>query len=410
MTEPNPTGETCPHSAFRTPHSALRNLLAGSAFSVQDDGSDANTSGGAGRGKHRVLLCCALLALTTVAVYLPVILSSFVIFDDTAYLTDNPHVQAGLTWESVRWAFLRAHAANWHPVTWLSHLLDCELYGLKPAGHHLTGMLIHTANTVLLFGLLKRLTGAFWRSAFVAALFALHPLHVESVAWVAERKDVLSTLFFLLTLWAYARYAERECRMQNAECRNGVPASRFTFHASHYYLLSLFFFALGLMSKPMLVTLPFVLLLLDYWPLKRVRSAERGMRSSSQQSSPPLGASLLALLLEKVPFFVLSVACCVVTLIVQRQGGAMAPLEGGLGVPVEARIVNMPIGYLWYLAKLLWPTDLAVIYPQVNVWPLGRVLLATALWLALTGAAFWQGRRRAYLSMGGCGTWGRWCR
>jgi protein O-mannosyl-transferase len=237
-------------------------------------------------------LCYVLLALITVAVYLPVIELSFVTFDDTYYLTNNPKVQAGLTWESVRWAFTRAHAANWHPLTWLSHMLDCELYGLKPVGHHLTSLLFHTANTLLLFGLLKRLTGAFWRSAFVAALFALHPLHVESVAWVAERKDVLSTLFFLLTLGAYARYAGRSVvsgqesvtsnqlsviGRQKAEgsptqhaTRNTQQTPRITRHASFYYVLALVFFALGLMSKPMLVTLPFVMLLLDYWPLRRL--------------------------------------------------------------------------------------------------------------------------------------------
>ena len=171
-------------------------------------------------------MCYVLLALITVAVYLPVIELSFVTFDDTYYLTENPKVQAGLTRESVQWAFTRAHAANWHPLTWLSHMLDCQLYGMKPLGHHVTSLLFHTANTLLLFGLLKRLTGAFWRSAFVAALFALHPLHVESVAWVAERKDVLSTFFFLLTLLAYARYVEGrspKSKVQSLELRAQSP-------------------------------------------------------------------------------------------------------------------------------------------------------------------------------------------
>jgi len=201
--------------------------------------------------RARTVVCSALLALVTLAVYLPVIETRFIAFDDAPYVTGNPHVRAGLTWEGARWAFTRSHTANWHPVSWLSHMLDCELYGLKPAGHHLTNLLLHAANTVLLFGLLRRLTGAFWRSAFVAALFALHPLHVESVAWVAERKDVLSTLFFMLTLWAYARYTEvRSPKSEVRSLRPGGPAtddgpqggdeaSRFTLHASRFHASTL---------------------------------------------------------------------------------------------------------------------------------------------------------------------------
>src|ERR1039458_7843195 len=209
------------------------------------------------RKLEHTVLCCVLLALITVAVYLPVIQLGFVAFDDNYYLTANPKVQAGLTWEGVRWAFTRAHAANWHPVTWLSHMLDCQLYGLKPAGHHITNLIFHTANSLLLFRLLQRLTGAFWRSALVAALFALHPLHVESVAWVAERKDVLSTFFGLLCIWAYARYAEVQSPMSKVQsrgigdgsqasvhARNTVHAPRSTLHAPRFYLLSLFLFAL----------------------------------------------------------------------------------------------------------------------------------------------------------------------
>jgi hypothetical protein len=177
-------------------------------------------------------LCYVLLALITMAVYLPVIQLGFVAFDDNYYLTANPKVQAGLTWEGVRWAFTRAHAANWHPVTWLSHMLDCQLYGLKPAGHHITNLIFHTANTLLLFRLLQRLTGAFWRSALVAALFALHPLHVESVAWVAERKDVLSTFFGLLGLWAYARYAGVQSLTSKVQSRGKGDGSQASVHAT----------------------------------------------------------------------------------------------------------------------------------------------------------------------------------
>ena len=333
------------------------------------------------RKLEHTALCYVLLALITLAIYLPVIELSFIAFDDTYYVTNNPKVQAGLTWESVRWAFTRMHAANWHPLTWLSHMLDCQLYGLKPLGHHVTNLLFHTANTLLLFGLLKRLTGAFWRSAFVAALFALHPLHVESVAWVAERKDVLSTLFFLLTLAAYARYVE--VKSQESPTDKTPHAPRTTHHASRYYALSLSLLALGLMAKPMLVTVPCVMLLLDVWPLRRLQLS-----------------TLWRLLLEKVPFFLLSAASCVVTLIAQQKGGAVAPLEGVSAVSVESRIINTPISYVWYLAKLVWPSDLAIIYPYVREWPLDQVLLATALLIALTGLALWQGQRRAYLAVG----------
>jgi tetratricopeptide (TPR) repeat protein len=352
------------------------------------------------RKLEHTVLCYVLLALITVAVYLPVIELSFVTFDDTYYLTENPKVQAGLTWESVRWAFTRAHAANWHPLTWLSHMLDCQLYGMKPLGHHVTSLLFHTANTLLLFGLLKRLTGAFWRSAFVAALFALHPLHVESVAWVAERKDVLSTFFFLLTLLAYARYVEGrspKSKVQSPKSEGRKPKAEESLKSKGqspksgvWYVAALVLFALGLMSKPMLVTVPFVLLLLDYWPLGRL-----SFPSLHRSTAPPL-----RLLLEKVPFFALSAASCVVTVIAQQKGGAVAALEGASGVSLEARLINTPISYVWYLVKLVWPSDLAVIYPYVRDWPMPQVLLASALLIALTGVALWQGRRWAYLAVG----------
>ena len=349
------------------------------------------------RKLDHTLLCYVLLALITVAVYLPVIDLGFVVFDDNHYLTANPRVQAGLTWKGARWALTSVHAANWHPVTWLSHMLDCQLYGLKPAGHHVTNLIFHTANTLLLFGLLKRLTGAFWRSAMVAALFALHPLHVESVAWAAERKDVLSTFFFMLTLLAYASYAQgaRGGRQEDvSSLKPGAsilnPASRPTNSASPVYLLSLVCFALGLMSKPMLVTLPFVLLLLDCWPLNRFQLSALNPQSSV----------LWRLVAEKTPFFVLSAASCVVTVIAQHKGGALSALEGVTGVSVASRIINTPVSYVWYLAKLLWPSGLAVLYPYNRFYPMSQVILATALLIVLTGVALWQGRRRAYLSVG----------
>src|ERR1035441_5816493 len=258
------------------------------------------------KNTRRAALTCVLLGAVTLAAFWPVIHNDFVSYDDREYVTQNPHVLAGWTWANAGWAFRTGHAGNWHPLTWLSHILDVQLFGLRPAWHHLTSLLLHAVNAVLLLILLRRLTGAFWRSLCVGALFALHPLHVESVAWVAERKDVLSAFFFLLTLWAYAKYAEVQSPMskvqrqeakvqgpksnvqspaagngsQNAEAgvthhapRITAPASRLTPHASRithhaplFYILSLVCFALGLMSKPMLVTLPFILLLLDYWP------------------------------------------------------------------------------------------------------------------------------------------------
>ena len=234
-------------------------------------------------------------------------------------MTDNLVVKHGLTWRGVVWAFTRAHGSNWHPLTWLSHMADCQLFGVHPAGHHLVNLTLHLANCFLLFGLLRRLTRAVWPSALVAALFALHPLHVESVAWVAERKDVLSAFFFLLTLRAYVRYAERAgvsdqwSVIRNQKCRAGASDNRpratdhrspITDHRLLFYLLSLFLFALSLMSKPMLVTLPFVLLLLDYWPLRRLSFAP-----TLQHSNAPLPR----LLLEKLPFFALAVLSCAIT-------------------------------------------------------------------------------------------------
>ena len=339
------------------------------------------------RKLERAALCYGLLALITLAVYLPVTEARFVTFDDTYYLTNNPRVQAGLTWEGVRWAFTQCHAANWHPMTWLSHMLDCQLYGLEPAGHHLTSLLYHTADTLLLFGLLRLLTGAFWRSAFVAALFALHPLHVESVAWISERKDVLSTFFFLLTLWAYARYTEaRGSRSQVAGSTQ--PAPRTTLPVSRYYLLALLLFALGLMSKPMLVTLPFVLLLLDYWPLGRMQPAAGGRQKAD-------GASASLILLEKAPFFALSAASSVVTFRAQRAGGAVSS-----ALTFGERLANAVVSYARYLRKMFWPDDLSVLYPHPGHWPLWQVLACAALLAGVCVLVAVLGRRRPYLITG----------
>src|ERR1043166_2049398 len=210
-----------------------------------------------------------LLATITLATFWPVLRDDFIRYDDSQYITENPRVLNGLTWANIAWAFRSGYASNWHPLTWLSHMLDVQLFGLKPLGHHLTSLLLHIANALLLLLLLNRMTGAVWRGFFVAAFFALHPLHVESVAWVAERKDVLSTFFWLLSLLAYVRYV-RQARLevQSNSVFDAVLKS-FQGKAGHFYMLALVCFALGLMSKPMLVTTPFVLFLSDYWPLGR---------------------------------------------------------------------------------------------------------------------------------------------
>ena len=337
---------------------------------------------------------CVALAVLTLATYWPLRLNGFVNYDEPSYVTEDSHVQDGLTWTGVAWAFRTTAAANWHPLTWLSHMLDCQLYGLRPWGHHLTNLLFHIANTLLLFLVLQRMTGAQWRSAWVAALFALHPLHVESVAWVAERKDVLSTFFGLLTIGAYARYAQSKARNPKSEVRRpkasklqssrfGVQGSRFAaLHhpSSFYYCLTLLFFALGLMSKPMLVTLPCLLLLLDYWPLDRL---ELNTRHATRDT-------LLGLLPEKVPLMALSVASCVVTYLAQRHTGAVASTEL---VPVGSRLLNAVLAYCTYIGKALWPVHLAVFYPYRQTQSFGWAALAAVFLIIVTaGAWLWRGK------------------
>jgi tetratricopeptide (TPR) repeat protein len=320
------------------------------------------------------------LAVVTLLIYLPVLHNGFVNYDDPDYITNNPHVQAGLTWPGIVWAFRSTEASNWHPLTWISHMADCQLFGMNPAGHHLVNVLFHTANTVLLFLLLNRLTGlrseasaphtgALWRSAFVAALFAWHPLHVESVAWASERKDVLSAFFWMLSLLAYAGYA-RESTVQS-------PKSKV------FYALALLAFACGLMSKPMVVTLPFVLLLLDFWPLNRIRSAEFGVRSAG------------ALLLEKIPFFALTIASCVVTRLV--QGGA---LWSTTALSFHFRLANAAMSYVRYIEKMFWPADLALIYPYPHYWPLAGVIVAALLLAMCSILAILWAKRFPYLAVG----------
>jgi len=296
----------------------------------------------------------------------------FVHLDDPAYVSDNPHVTAGLTADGIAWAFTTGHAANWHPVTWISHMVDVELWGLDAGRHHLTSVLLHMVNAVLLFLLIRRLTGALGPSAFVAAIFAVHPMHVESVAWIAERKDVLSACFWIVTIGAYAWYVERPA------------ASRF--------IVVIVLFGLGLMAKPMVVTLPFVLLLLDWWPLGRAIGAPVGATHSV-----PRRLSWVALIREKIPLLVLAAVSSVVTVIAQQRGGAVSTLEQ---VPFADRIGNAIVSYVAYIGKLVWPVNLTMFYPRpatMTVAAIAGIALALALvsWWALRSA-----RRRPYLTVG----------
>jgi len=284
-----------------------------------------------------VLAICIFLAAIIWGVFGQTLHHEFVNYDDDTYVYENAEVVRGLTLQGIVWAFTRVHAFNWHPLTWISHMLDCQFYGLSPGDHHLTNVLLHTATAILLFLVLRRMTGFLWRSAFVAAVFAIHPLRVESVAWVAERKDVLSGLFFMLTVGAYVRYVRR-------------PWSPVR------YGLVVLLFALGLMCKPMLVTLPLVLLLLDYWPLGRVAGGEwRVTRFGVQVPQPSIFNRLLY---EKLPLFGLAVASCVITIFAQAEG--IQPFEKG---PLALRVGNASISYVAYLGQMFWPSGLAVLYP-----------------------------------------------
>jgi tetratricopeptide (TPR) repeat protein len=307
------------------------------------------------------------LATITWVVFGQALGHGFVNYDDPSYVYENPTVSKGLTLDGLKWAFTHSHARNWHPLTTLSHMVDCQLFGLKPAGHHFTSLLLHTVTVLLLFFVFWQMTRAYWRSAFVAAVFAIHPLRVESVAWVAERKDVLSGLFFVLTLAAYVRYVRERTIVR--------------------YSLVVLFLALGLMSKPMLVTLPLVLLLLDYWPLDRFLQSRSG-KSHSQL--------ILPLLIEKVPLLVLSAASCLVTFLVQKSGGAQAE-----SLPFTWRVSNALVAYITYIWQMIWPLKLAPIYPH----PEGRLpalLVAGALVILLivTVLVFLRRRKTPYLVTG----------
>jgi tetratricopeptide (TPR) repeat protein len=358
----------------------------------------------------RPRLIALLLALGTLLAYLPVVHHEFVNYDDGGYVTENTTVKAGLTWHGIKWAFTTWVVGNWHPVTMLSHMLDCQLFGLNSSLQHYENVLFHAANTVLLFWLLLCLTSrpeketsprpsTLWPCAMVAALFAWHPLHVESVAWVAERKDVLSTFFELLALLCYARYAtdphltltlsppigmgaERE---QQADGTSGIDSPKPTTGPTHralYYWLALFFFALGLMSKPMLVTMPFVMLLLDFWPLNRFRVQGSGFRVQETRK----------LLAEKIPFFALTALFCMITFWSQHGSGAVT---ADTDYPLNLRIENSFISYGRYLLKMVWPVNLAVIYPLLDFHRAMR-LPAALIAIGLLGISWlaWKERMR----------------
>lgn len=334
--------------------------------------------------EKRVVVLSLLLVAATLAFYNPIVHNGFIEFDDSAYIVKNPQVQSGLTWNTVKWSFTTFHVANWHPMTWLSHAADCQIFGLNPVGHHYINLLLHAANAVLLFLLLWQATGLTWPSLMVSALFALHPINVESVAWVAERKNVLSMLFFLLALMAYDRYA-----------RTGKRSP---------YAWVAILFVVGLMAKPQIVTLPFVLLLWDYWPLQRLGEshttlgqtpAERAV--SAGASAPPIPRSFGFLVWEKWPLFILAAADSVITVIAQRAGSAV---RTSAEVSIAARFDNVFVSYVRYLGKMFWPSRLAPMYPHPgNSLPPFEVMGALAL-LFLISALIWHWRDHRYLLVG----------
>ncbi len=308
---------------------------------------------------ERLFVCFYLIAITWL-VFGETIRHDFVNYDDDVYVYAQPNVTNGLTLSGLGWAFTHVHARNWHPLTTISHMMDCQLFGLKAGGHHFTNVLLHSVAVVVLFLVLEALTGTIWRSAFVAAVFAIHPLRVESVAWIAERKDVLSGVFFFLTLAAYLRYARK-------------PTGR------HFVLVAILF-TCGLLAKPMLVTVPFVLLLLDYWPLQRIVDAR----------------SLRKVIIEKIPLLALSAASSVATVIAQtRHLGEIEPF------PIAWRINNALVSYLTYIGQMFWPTHLAAFYPHPeNRLPLWEVMLATLFLIAVSAAAIALRRKRPYFLVG----------
>src|SRR5712672_669313 len=321
----------------------------------------------------RNLILCLLLVTCTLALYNAVNQNGFVNYDDDVYVTANRHIQAGLHWSTVKWAFTTFDAANWHPLTWISHALDYQIFKLNPAGHHYINLLLHCANVALLFLLLVRATRRMWPSLIAAAIFAVHPLNVESVAWVAERKNVLSMFFLLLALWAYQRYASKP----------GVAG----------YGLVFILFACGLMAKPQVITLPFLLLLWDYWPLRRLQfgSASAEVAAGDHVTSPRW------LLLEKVPLLALSAASAFLSLSAQRAGGAM---RSAIEYPPTVRVENAIAAYFDYMGRLMWPSRLAPMYPHPGNSLLAGQIAVAALFVVTVTALVLKFREKRYLLVG----------
>jgi protein O-mannosyl-transferase len=313
-----------------------------------------------------VFLVCSLLFVFIVWVFAPALGGKFMFYDENAYLLSNAHVNSGLSWANVCWAFLSLEYANWYPLTWISHMVDVQFYGLNPWGHHLTNILLHALNTVLVFLVFRKMTGAAWRSWIVALLLGLHPLRVESVAWISERKDVLSTMFWLLAMWAYARFAD-ESKSKGWKIKL-------------FYSLTLLFFVMGLMSKTMLVTLPFVFLLLDFWPLKRWEQKSRW-----------------SLVLEKTPFFLFTTIVSVLSYIAQQRGGTMQKM---INLPLSDRFGNAAISYVRYLGKFFWPENLCIYYPHPGHWPTMETVVASLLLIGISLFVFTQRGTKPYLFTG----------
>jgi tetratricopeptide (TPR) repeat protein len=325
----------------------------------------------------RTLIICLLLALGTLVLYSRAVHAGFLRYDDDRYVVENPYVRAGIHWSTVAWAFTTFEQANWHPLTWLSHALDCQLFGMNPAGHHAINLSFHAASVVLLFLVLQWLTGYTGRSLAVAVLFAVHPVNVESVAWIAERKNVLCMFFFLITLLAWVRYVRRPRLVR--------------------YMAVLLGFAMALTSKPMAITLPFVLLLLDYWPLRRLGSSEEFAGKDSQSSGIVMGEkrSISGLIIEKLPLFAMSAASAVVTMKAQRAGGAVA-----VKYSVVAHLQNAIVSYVLYIGKAIWPARLAALYPYPTQGWSARVVVLSALFLVIVTALVVRYREHRYLLWG----------
>jgi tetratricopeptide (TPR) repeat protein len=324
---------------------------------------------------------CLLLIAVTIGIYFPSTQNSFVNIDDGAYVYANPHVRNGFTWDGIRWSFTAFEKSLWHPLTWFSIMLDTQMFGLKPWGHHLISLLIHAANAALLFLVLERMTKAAWRSAFVAALFALHPVHVESVAWVAERKDVFSAFFWMLTMWAYIAYVREHDHKKR----------------KRLYVLAVALFTCGLLSKPMVVTLPLVLLLMDFWPLRRFQPSTFNLQPSTASSLQNSSSPALRLITEKLPFLAAAFLVGIVTIFAQKSTGALQAIDR---LPVGYRIANAVVSYGHYFVQTFWPANLAVYYPYPKHFSFGPVAAVTLAGVAISLAVLWVFRQRPYLALG----------